>query len=107
MRRHPQYAYDMLWPIEYLHPALDIPCHHHERWDGSGYPEQLRGEEIPFAARIFAVVDVWDALVSERPYKRSFSQEEAADEIRSQSGIQFDPRVVEAFLKYIADQDTL
>ena len=107
MRRHPQYAYDMLWPIEYLRPALDIPCHHHERWDGSGYPEHLKGEEIPFAARIFAVVDVWDALVSERPYKRSFSQEEAADEIRSQSGIQFDPRVVEAFLKYIADQDTL
>jgi putative nucleotidyltransferase with HDIG domain len=105
MREHPRYAYDMLWPIEYLRPALDIPYHHHERWNGAGYPAKLKGEEIPIAARIFSVVDVWDALISERPYKKAMSREDALQEIKSQSGIQFDPVVVEAFLAYIARED--
>jgi putative nucleotidyltransferase with HDIG domain len=105
MREHPRYAYEMLWPIEYLRPALDIPYYHHERWNGAGYPMKLKGEEIPIAARIFAVVDVWDALISERPYKKAMSQEEALREITSQSGIQFDPVVVEAFLAIISRKD--
>ncbi len=105
MRKHPQYAYDLLWPIEYLRPALDIPYLHHERWNGSGYPMKLKGEEIPIAARIFAVVDVWDALLSERPYKGPMSPEDALAEIKTQSGILFDPVVVDAFLAYIAKQE--
>ncbi len=104
MRKHPQYAYDMLSPIEYLRPALDIPYHHHEKWDGSGYPGRLRGEEIPIAARIFTVIDVWDALVSERPYKGMMRPDEALAVIKSQSGTHFDPRVVEAFVAYISTQ---
>jgi HD-GYP domain-containing protein (c-di-GMP phosphodiesterase class II) len=105
MREHPVYAYDMLWPIEYLRPALDIPYYHHERWNGAGYPKKLKGEEIPIAARIFAVIDVWDALRSERPYKKAMSREEALTEINAQRGIQFDPNVVDAFLEYIASED--
>jgi putative nucleotidyltransferase with HDIG domain len=101
MREHPVYAYELLRPIEYLRPALDIPYYHHERWNGSGYPMKLRGEEIPIAARIFAVVDVWDALLSDRPYKKAMSRVDALAEIKSQRGIQFDPIVVDAFLKYI------
>lgn len=74
VRRHPQFAYDMLSSIKYLQPALDIPYCHHEKWDGSGYPRGLKGEEIPLAARIFAVVDVWDALISDRPYRKSLDR---------------------------------
>jgi putative nucleotidyltransferase with HDIG domain len=106
MRKHPEYAYEMLWPIEYLRPALDIPYRHHERWDGSGYPSGLVAEEIPFAARIFAVVDVWDALISDRPYKSTMERDEALAEILSQRGILFDPRVVDVFAAYIANEDT-
>src|SRR4030095_309227 len=69
MRRHPVYAYELLLPIEYLQPSLDIPYCHHEKWDGSGYPRGLKGEQIPLAARLFAVIDVWDALRSDRPYR--------------------------------------
>jgi HD-GYP domain-containing protein (c-di-GMP phosphodiesterase class II) len=105
MRQHPQYAYDMIWPIEYLRPALDIPYYHHERWEGTGYPKKLKGEEIPIAARIFSIIDVWDALTNERPYKRAMSDKEALAEIKSQRGIQFDPLVVDAFLEYIAKKD--
>jgi len=105
MREHPVYAYEMLWPIEYLRPALDIPYYHHERWNGTGYPKKLKDEEIPIAARIFAVVDVWDALLSERPYKKAMSRSEALTEIKSQRGIQFDPSVVDTFLEYIAEKD--
>jgi putative nucleotidyltransferase with HDIG domain len=101
MRRHPVYAYEMLSPIEFLHPALDIPYGHHESWDGTGYPRGLKGEEIPLAARIFAIVDVWDALCSERAYKQAWPVEKAREHIRKLSGIQFDPRVVEAFLQII------
>ena len=97
MKMHPVYSYNLLSQIEFLRPALDIPYAHHERWDGSGYPRGLRGEEIPLAARIFAVVDVWDALTDDRMYRPAWKAEEALDYIRSLSGSQFDPRVVEAF----------
>jgi HD-GYP domain-containing protein (c-di-GMP phosphodiesterase class II) len=99
MRKHPEYAYTMLSRIAYLRPALDIPYCHHERWDGSGYPRGLKGEQIPLAARIFSVVDVWDALTSNRPYRAAWSEEEAIRYIQSQAGNQFDPKVVEVFLK--------
>ena len=98
MELHPLLAKDMLDPIEFLHPALDIPYCHHEKWDGSGYPRNLRGEEIPFAARIFAVVDVWDALTSDRPYREPLSSDKVRKIIREGSGKHFDPQVVEAFL---------
>ena len=98
MRRHPQYAYEMLSPITFLHPALDIPYCHHEKWDGTGYPRGLKGERIPFAARIFAVVDVWDALLSDRPYRPAWSEAKARDYIRENSGVYFDPQVVDMFL---------
>lgn len=98
MRKHPVYAYDMLSSIEYLHPALDIPYCHHEKWDGSGYPRGLKGEEIPLAARIFAVIDVWDALTSDRPYRKAWTREQTLAYIREQTGSHFDPQVVEVFL---------
>ena len=101
MRKHPQFAHDMLYPIEYLRPALDIPYNHHEKWDGTGYPRGSRGEEIPLAARLFAVIDVWDALTSNRPYRLAWSDEEALTYIREQSGRHFDPQVVELFFKVI------
>lgn len=99
MRMHPVYAYDMLSHISYLSNALDIPYCHHEKWDGTGYPRGLKGEEIPLAARIFAVVDVYDALTSDRPYRKGWSREKTLDHIRNESGSHFDPRVVEAFLR--------
>jgi putative nucleotidyltransferase with HDIG domain len=99
MRRHPQYAYELLQPTEYLRQALDIPYCHHEKWDGSGYPRRLKGEEIPLAARIFAVIDVWDALTSDRPYRLAWSQGDALAYIRSQSGQHFEPAIVEEFFK--------
>ncbi len=102
MRQHPIYAYEWLLPIEVLHPALDIPYAHHERWDGSGYPRGLKGEDIPLAARIFAVVDVWDALRSDRPYRPAWTQAEVLAHIKEMSGIHFDPQVVTAFLKTFA-----
>lgn len=105
MHQHPQLAYDMLSSIEYLRPALDIPYCHHEKWDGSGYPHKLRGEHIPLAARIFAIVDVWDALTSERPYRPAWSKADAHAYIREQSGKHFEPRVVDLFLKSIGKTD--
>ncbi len=99
IEKHPVYAFEMLSPIKFLLPALDIPHSHHEKWDGSGYPRGLKAEEIPFAARIFAVVDVWDALVSDRPYRKGIDPAEIREHIRRDSGIHFDPQVVEAFLK--------
>jgi putative nucleotidyltransferase with HDIG domain len=97
MRRHPEYAVDMLKPIEHLRKALDIPYCHHEKWNGSGYPRGLKGEEIPLAARIFAIVDVWDALTNARPYGTVWSTERALKYIQEQNGVQFDPQVVQAF----------
>ena len=99
MKRHPQLAYEMLYPIEYLRPALDIPYCHHEKWDGTGYPQGLKGEEIPLAARIFAVVDVWDALNSDRPYRPAWTREKVREHICSLSGTHFEPNVAEVFLK--------
>ena len=101
MRRHPRYAYDLLKPIAFLTPALDIPYCHHEKWDGTGYPRGLKGEEIPLVARIFAVVDVYDALTSDRPYRLAWPKEKALDHIRSLAGTHFDPQVVDAFLMMI------
>ena len=101
MRQHPQLAYGMLYPIEYLRPALDIPYCHHEKWDGTGYPRGLQGEQIPLVARIFAVVDVWDALTSDRPYRKAWEQEKVFKHIKEQSGKHFDPVVVNAFLEII------
>jgi putative two-component system response regulator len=104
MRQHPQYAYDMIQPIEYLRPALDIPFCHHEKWDGSGYPRGLKGEEIPLVARIFAIVDVWDALTSDRPYRPAWDKEKVREFIQDQSGKHFDPYVVEQFLKMMQNE---
>jgi len=99
MRKHPTYAYEMLNPIEYLHPALIIPKYHHEKWDGTGYPEKLSGEMIPLAARIFAIVDVWDALSSDRPYRAAWSTEAVLEYIQKNSGTHFDPKVVDVFIR--------
>jgi PAS domain S-box-containing protein/putative nucleotidyltransferase with HDIG domain len=98
MRKHPTYAYEMLKPIKYLKPALDIPYCHHERWDGSGYPRRLKQEEIPLTARMFAIIDVWDALISDRPYRKASSTDEVIAYIRKEAGHLFDPRLVELFL---------
>jgi putative nucleotidyltransferase with HDIG domain len=99
MRRHPVYAYELLSPIAYLRPALDIPYCHHEKWDGTGYPRRLRGEQIPLPARIFAVADVWDALRSGRPYRPAWIGARARQYIRREAGKHFDPDVVEVFLR--------
>ena len=103
MRLHPTYAYQMLSPIAFLQPALDIPYCHHESWDGSGYPRGLKGEDTPLAARIFAIADVWDALRSDRPYRPAWPAEKVTAHIRSLRGTRFDPRVVEVFLKVYSD----
>jgi PAS domain S-box-containing protein/putative nucleotidyltransferase with HDIG domain len=101
MHRHPLLAFDMLYPVVYLRPALDIPFCHHERWNGSGYPRALKEEAIPLAARVFAVADVWDALISDRPYRRAWSQEQALDYIKKNRGVLFDPHVVDTFLQIV------
>ncbi len=97
MRQHPTYAVQILGGIPFLQPALDIPACHHERWDGTGYPRGLKGDQIPLSARIFAVVDVWDALRSDRPYRPAFSLKYVVNMIQSMSGKNFDPQIVEAF----------
>jgi len=101
MRLHPEYAYELLAPITYLRPALPIPYYHHEKWDGTGYPRGLQGAQIPLAARLFAVADVWDALRSDRPYHKAWPREEALAYIQDQAGKYFDPQVVEAFLRLV------
>ncbi|MBN2045257.1 MAG: GAF domain-containing protein [Anaerolineales bacterium] len=101
MQKHPELAFQMLSPIPYLKPALEIPYYHHEKWDGSGYPHGLAGEEIPLAARIFAVVDVWDAVVFDRPYREAWTKQDAYEYIREQAGKHFDPKIVEVFLDII------
>jgi PAS domain S-box-containing protein len=101
MREHPQHAADLLAPIPHLYPALDIPYSHHERWDGSGYPEGLESEQIPLAARLFAVVDVWDALRTNRPYRTAVGDDVAIAYLRENAGVLFDPKVVEVFLDMI------
>jgi HD-GYP domain-containing protein (c-di-GMP phosphodiesterase class II) len=98
MRMHPEYAHRLLTPIEYLNPAIEIPYCHHEKWDGTGYPRGLKGEEIPLAARIFAIVDVWEALTSDRPYRPAWSNGKALEYINNQRGKHFDPTVVDNFM---------
>lgn len=101
MRGHPIHAYEWLSQISYLQPSLDIPYCHHEKWDGTGYPRGLKGEEIPIGARLFAIVDVWDALTSDRPYRKAMSREEAYQYILNQAGIHFDPAIVKLFAAHI------
>lgn len=98
IRQHPRFAYELLKPIAYLRPALDIPYYHHEKWDGSGYPHGLKGEAIPLSARIFSIVDVWDALQSDRPYRKGWKPEKIIAYIKDLSGKQFDPQIVEIFI---------
>lgn len=98
IKEHPIYARRMLKDIEFLRSAIDIPYCHHEKWDGTGYPRGLKGMDIPFAARVFAVVDVWDALISDRPYRKALPAEEVRKQIRADAGKHFDPNVVKAFL---------
>ncbi len=105
MRRHPSYARELLAPIEYLRPALDIPYGHHEKWDGTGYPRGLKGEAIPLAARIFAAVDIWDAVRSDRPYRPAWSAEQARAHLASLAGTHLDPKVAEAFFEVLAALD--
>ncbi|MCB0101371.1 MAG: PAS domain S-box protein [Anaerolineales bacterium] len=105
MRQHPIHAYNMLSPIAYLNPALDIPFYHHERWDGSGYPHGLKGENIPLAARLFAIVDVWDALRSDRPYRKEMPRTEVIDYLRKNAGILFDPKLVDIFLHFVKENN--
>ena len=97
MQKHSEYGYMLLLPIEYLHPALDIPYCHHEKWDGTGYPRGLKGEQIPIAARLFAVVDVWDALTNDRSYRKRWSETKVREHIKSLAGTHFDPKAVEYF----------
>jgi putative nucleotidyltransferase with HDIG domain len=104
MKNHSTLAYNLLYPISYLRPALDVPFFHHEKYDGSGYPNGLKGEQIPIAARIFAIVDVWDALTSDRPYRSAWSTKKALTYIKEQSGSHFDPQVVEIFLGLIKNE---
>lgn len=101
MRRHPSFAYAILTPIEFLYPALDIPYCHHEKWDGTGYPRGLKGEEIPLSARIFAVADVYDALTSDRPYRKAWPKAKVFEHIRAGIGSHFDPAVMEAFFQVL------
>jgi HD-GYP domain-containing protein (c-di-GMP phosphodiesterase class II) len=103
MRKHPIYAQMLLSSIEFLEPAITIPYYHHERWDGSGYPLGLQGAQIPLEARIFAIADVWDALISDRPYRKALSQEEVIQYINDQAGTLFDPDVVAVFMKMIRE----
>ncbi|MDP2776746.1 MAG: HD-GYP domain-containing protein, partial [Anaerolineales bacterium] len=103
MRKHPQLAFELLSPIAYLRDALDIPYCHHERWDGTGYPRGLKGEQIPLAARLFAIVDVWDALRSDRPYRQRWPNEKAINHIKSLSGTHFDPKAVDLFLNLVVE----
>jgi PAS domain S-box-containing protein/putative nucleotidyltransferase with HDIG domain len=99
MRTHPVKAFELLNSISFLKPALDIPYYHHEKWDGSGYPLGLKGEQIPLAARIFAIADVWDALCSDRPYRPAWTEEKAIAYVQDQAGSHFDPEVVKTFLE--------
>ncbi len=105
MRLHPVYGYQLLSPFPYFRSSAAIPLYHHEKWDGSGYPRGLKGEEIPLQARIFAFADVWDALKSPRPYRTAWTDEAAAMYIREQSGKHFDPGVVDVFFACISAVD--
>jgi HD-GYP domain-containing protein (c-di-GMP phosphodiesterase class II) len=105
MEQHPVHAYNMLYPIVFLRPALDIPYCHHEKWNGTGYPRGLKETEIPLSARIFAVVDVWDALCSDRPYRKGWPKEKVLHYIQDNAGTHFDPNVVEVFLRMMGGSE--
>jgi len=98
MKRHPEIAYDILSPISFLREALDIPYMHHEKWDGTGYPRGIKGGEIPVAARVFAVIDVWDALRSDRPYRPAWDEARVREYLLAEQGKHFDPEIVALFL---------
>ncbi len=104
MKQHPGFAHKLLQPIGFMRAALDIPYCHHERWDGSGYPRGLKGEDIPFSARIFSVVDVYDALTSDRPYRSAWTHERALSHIAGLSGVHFDPQVVDEFMAMMVEE---
>ncbi len=106
IEKHPINAHKMLYEIEYLRPALHIPCYHHERWDGEGYPFKMGGEDIPFAARLFAVVDVWDAMSFNRPYRAAMPQEQVRAALKAEKGSHFEPRVVDMFSELLDYFDT-
>ena len=101
MKKHPIYAYEILKDIKFLEKALDIPRYHHEKWDGTGYPEGLKNTDIPLFARIFCVVDVFDAVTSDRPYNAAWPKEKAAEYLKSEKGKHFDPEIVDIFLSKI------
>jgi HD-GYP domain-containing protein (c-di-GMP phosphodiesterase class II) len=101
MRKHPIYARDMLKDIAYLKDAIEIPYSHHEHWDGGGYPQGLKGERIPLSARIFSVVDIWDALLSDRPYRKAWSRDKVVQYIKDVAGTILDPKIVEIFLRMV------
>ncbi|MBA3072679.1 MAG: HD-GYP domain-containing protein, partial [Anaerolineae bacterium] len=103
MQKHPTYAYEMLSELPYFKDVLDIPYCHHEWWDGTGYPRGLKGEQIPLSARIFAIVDAWDALVSDRPYRKAWNKPNALKHLVDQAGSHFDEEVVKAFAQMMAD----
>ncbi|MFZ5856868.1 MAG: HD-GYP domain-containing protein [Chloroflexota bacterium] len=107
MRKHPTLAFEMLDSIEYLRPAIEIPYCHHEKWDGTGYPRGLKGAEIPVPARMFAVVDVWDAVTTDRPYRAAWDKKKAMQYIQEQSGKHFDPDMVELFINVIREFTTV
>ena len=98
MKRHPIIAKDLIDPIEFLKSSIDIPYCHHEHWDGAGYPQGLQGKDIPLAARIFSVADIWDALHSDRPYRKKWAKEEIIEHIQSISGSYLDPEIAGVFL---------
>ena len=104
MKKHPEFAYNLLSPITYLRSALDIPYCHHEHWDGSGYPRGLKGDQIPLAARIFSVIDVWDALLHDRPYRRAWPPDKVARYLREVAGTILDPNIVEIFFKMLENK---
>ena len=103
MRKYPTDSCGILWPIAYLHPALEIPYCHHEKWDGTGYPNELKGDQFPLAARYFALVDVWDALRSDRPYRKGWPEEKVLEHIKAGSGTHFDPQAVALFLRVLQE----
>jgi putative nucleotidyltransferase with HDIG domain len=103
VEKHPDTAYELLKGISFLEKAIEIPYYHHEKWDGSGYPRGLHGDEIPLPARMFAVADVWDALTTDRPYRKAWPREQAVQYLVNESGTHFDPKVVDIFLQLLRE----
>ena len=105
IKRHPQIGADILRPVQFLQNIIPLIFHHHERWDGKGYPSGLKGEDIPLGARIIAIADVYQALISDRPYRRALSQDRVMEIIKSEAGAQFDPKIVDVFLRVLEQKD--